>query len=91
MPERYRLDLTATARRTLSQRIPPKYALAIGEFIVGPLLDQPKRVGKLLDAPFTGYLSARKGPYRVIYQVDDVQRTVHVIAIDHRADVYRPS
>jgi mRNA-degrading endonuclease RelE of RelBE toxin-antitoxin system len=35
-----------------------------------------------------GYHSARRGTYRVIYRIDDRTGTVHVVRIDHRADVY---
>lgn len=33
--------------------------------------------------------SARRGPYRVIYELVEDQRLVRVIAIGHRRDVYR--
>ena len=33
--------------------------------------------------------SARRGAYRVIYRIDDDALAVHVVRIDHRADVYR--
>ncbi|WP_239345237.1 MULTISPECIES: type II toxin-antitoxin system RelE/ParE family toxin [unclassified Frankia] len=32
--------------------------------------------------------SARRGPYRVIYLVDDANRVVEVTAIRHRRDAY---
>jgi len=31
----------------------------------------------------------RQGPYRVVYEVDDVERTVIVFKVGHRRDVYR--
>ncbi|MGO9081181.1 MAG: type II toxin-antitoxin system RelE family toxin, partial [Streptosporangiaceae bacterium] len=33
---------------------------------------------------------ARRGSYRVIYEIDDETPRVVVLRIDHRADVYRP-
>jgi mRNA-degrading endonuclease RelE of RelBE toxin-antitoxin system len=33
--------------------------------------------------------SARRGDFRVIYQIDDHERIVTIVAIDHRSDVYR--
>jgi mRNA-degrading endonuclease RelE of RelBE toxin-antitoxin system len=36
------------------------------------------------------YFSARRGAYRVIYRIDDEARAVHVVRIEHRANVYRP-
>jgi mRNA-degrading endonuclease RelE of RelBE toxin-antitoxin system len=35
-----------------------------------------------------GYHSARRGAYRMIYRIDETERIVHVVRIDHRADVY---
>jgi mRNA interferase RelE/StbE len=32
---------------------------------------------------------ARQGPYRIVYAVDDRARTVTVVKIGHRKDVYR--
>jgi mRNA interferase RelE/StbE len=63
-------------------------AMAVGEFISGPLLDKPHVVGKPLTNELVGYHSARRGAYRVVYRIDDKARTVHVVRIDHRADVY---
>jgi mRNA-degrading endonuclease RelE of RelBE toxin-antitoxin system len=37
-----------------------------------------------------GLHSARRGDYRVIYRIDDVQRRVDVLAIEHRSAAYRP-
>ncbi len=31
----------------------------------------------------------RQGSYRVLYAIDDAQRTVRVVKIGHRRDVYR--
>jgi len=65
-------------------------ATAAAEFITGPLLDNPQRVGKPLIRELAGYHSARRGGYRVSYRIDTAAQTVHVVRIDHRADVYHP-
>lgn len=59
------------------------------EFITGPPLEQPYRVGKRLLPPLEDRFSARRGTYRVIYQVDDVARVVTVVDIGHRRDIYQ--
>ena len=59
------------------------------EFVVGPLVDNPHRVGKQLQPPLADRFSARRGTYRVIYRIDDEQRTVTVLTILHRGDAYR--
>lgn len=63
-------------------------AAAVAEFITGPLLTRPYIVGKPLTHELAGYHSARRGAYRVVYRIDDKLQTVHVVRIDHRADVY---
>lgn len=65
-------------------------AFAVFEFITGPLLANPYRVGKmLLRPPLQASYSARRGTYRVVYDIDDDARTVTVLAVEHRGDVYR--
>jgi mRNA-degrading endonuclease RelE of RelBE toxin-antitoxin system len=64
-------------------------AAAVVEFMVGPLLEQPTVVGKPLQRELTGYWSARRGAYRVIYRLDHDHRRVLVVRIQHRSDVYR--
>lgn len=76
---------TATARRAL-QRLPEKVAAAVIEFCYGPLADNPHRVGKPLRLGLEGLHSARRGDFRIIYRIDE---HVTIIAIEHRADVYR--
>jgi mRNA interferase RelE/StbE len=60
------------------------------EFIVGPLLDNPHRVGKQLRPPLDDRYSARRGTYRVIFRIDDSSHTVTVVDVAHRRDAYRP-
>lgn len=51
MTQRYELVISPTARRQLTERLPESVAFAAYEFIVGPLLDNPQRVGKRLRPP----------------------------------------
>jgi mRNA-degrading endonuclease RelE of RelBE toxin-antitoxin system len=30
------------------------------------------------------------GAYRIVYEIDDTARTIDVLHIAHRADIYRP-
>jgi len=61
---------------------PPGVAAAVTEFLTGPLLDNPQRVGKPLARELAGYHSARRGAYRVVYRIDEPARTVHVVRIE---------
>jgi mRNA interferase RelE/StbE len=63
-------------------------AVAVVDFLYGPLAADPYRVGKPLRLEPDGYWSARRGQYRVIYSVHDDQILVRVVRISHRADVY---
>jgi mRNA-degrading endonuclease RelE of RelBE toxin-antitoxin system len=85
----YALRTTPTVRRALTETLPEAVAAAAYEFITGPLLAQPYRVGKRLLPPLDDRFSARRGTYRVIYRIDDKDRLVTVVDIGHRRDVYR--
>jgi mRNA-degrading endonuclease RelE of RelBE toxin-antitoxin system len=91
--EAYALSLAPSARRVLVEGpprgLPLAVAAAVTEFLTGALLDNPYRVGKPLARELGGYHSVRRGAYRVIYRIDDTERVVHVVRVDHRADVYR--
>jgi mRNA-degrading endonuclease RelE of RelBE toxin-antitoxin system len=91
--EAYALSLAPAARRVLTEApprgLPLAAAAAVTEFLTGALLDNPHRVGKPLTRELAGYHSARRGAYRVVYRIDEQARSVHVVRIDHRADVYR--
>ena len=89
MTERYRLRIAGPAARALTHSLPEKIAHAAYEFVNGPLLDDPRRVGKPLNPPLAPAYSARRGDYRILYLIDDATRTVEVTAIRRRADAYR--
>ncbi len=86
----YLLAITPTARRQLTDHLPETVAAAAYEFIVGPLLDNPHRVGQRLRPPLDDRHSAHRGTYRVVYRIDDDSRTVAVVDVAHRRDAYRP-
>jgi mRNA interferase RelE/StbE len=85
----YTLRTTPTVRRALTETLPEAVAAAAYEFITGPLLSQPQRVGKRLLAPLDDRFSARRGTYQIIYRIDEETRVVTVVDIGHRRDVYR--
>lgn len=85
----YALETTPTVRRMLTERLPETVAAAAFEFMTGPLLENPYRVGKRLQPPLDDRFSAWRGTYRVIYRVDDKRMVVTVVDVNHRRDVYR--
>ena len=85
----WRLVVAPSADRTLA-RLPEKAAAAIVEFMLGPLVENPHGVGYELRRELAGLRSARRGAYRVVYEIVKGGREIHVLRIDHRADVCRP-
>lgn len=86
----YNMRISGPAARMLAGRLPEKVATAVYEFITTTLPENPHRLGKrLLLPPYEGTWSARRGAYRVLYEIDEEERTVLVTAIEHRADAYR--
>ncbi len=59
------------------------------EFVYTTLAANPQRVGKPLSLGMAGLHSSRRGDYRVIHAIDHDERAVEIVAIEHRADVYR--
>jgi mRNA-degrading endonuclease RelE of RelBE toxin-antitoxin system len=78
----------ANAQRGMT-RLSTKAAAACLEFCIGPLAHDPTRVGKPLGDDLTGYHAARRGDYRIVFEVLAERRIVKVVRIEHRADVYR--
>jgi mRNA interferase RelE/StbE len=77
----------APARREFD-RLPLSVAAAVLETL-DAIAENPRRLGKPLMLEHEGRYSARRGPYRIIYELDDEERLVRIIAIGHRRDVYR--
>lgn len=83
----------------MSERLPPAVALAVLEFLHGDLLRTPRRVGHELRRELLGTWSARRGSYRILYEIHDEAGSpvegsgesgiVRVVDVDHRRDVYR--
>lgn len=57
--------------------------------MLGALVGNPHRVGGRLQRDLAGLHSARRGAYRVTYEIDDDQHTIIVLRVDHRSRAYR--
>lgn len=84
----YLVEFSGSARRDL-RGVPPRIVPAIIESAYGDLSREPRRVGKPLQRDLEGLWGARRGPYRIIYEILDDRLIVLVIHVAHRADVYR--
>ena len=90
MTDLYELGIAPHTHRALADRLPPDVAAAAAEFITGPLLTNPQRVGKPLGRELAGIYSARLGRrWRVLYEIDDIKHAVIVLDIRPRSTVYR--
>ena len=85
----YEVEITPEELRHLN-RLPEKVRNAALELVLGAISAEPKRVGKPLVGELTGLWSARRGDYRVVYEIDDDAWVVLVHRVQHRHDVYRP-
>lgn len=87
-PRPYEIAWSRSALRRLD-RLPEKAVTACVEFVYGALAANPQRVGGELRLELEGKRSARRGDYRIIYEIHDTERVVTIIAVEHRSDVYR--
>ena len=85
---RWTVRLAASAIRDLDA-LPARIAPAIVEFLYGPLTDNPHRVGKPLRDDLASSFAARRGSYRVLYDIDDTGLEIRVFRIASRATSYR--
>jgi mRNA-degrading endonuclease RelE of RelBE toxin-antitoxin system len=85
----HEIEWTRRARRALDLDLPEAVAAACAEFIYGALAENPYRVGKALRDECKGRYSARRGEFRVIYEIHDDRIVVLVITVRHRRDAYR--
>jgi mRNA-degrading endonuclease RelE of RelBE toxin-antitoxin system len=84
----YEVAITPEGLRHLN-RLPEKVRTAALELVLGALSAEPRRVGKPLVGELAGLWSARRGDYRVVYEVDDDASVVLVHRVQHRRDLYR--
>ena len=84
----YDIEIKARALKAIHEKLPIKVVDVVLYFIYGPLAENPKRVGKPLDAPFIDKWTARRGDYRIIYGINEAKHLVTVLDVDHRAHIY---
>jgi mRNA interferase RelE/StbE len=85
----YSVTFSSQARRALTVHLPEAVASACFEFISGALAENPYRVVKPMREPMAPLYSARRGEFRVIYNIHEDRVLVHVVTVKHRRDAYR--
>jgi mRNA interferase RelE/StbE len=84
----YHLKIKPTAERDL-QKLPRPLFLRLSQKILA-LAEEPRPDGvRKLSGSLEGW-RIRVGDYRVVYQIDDEQKTVIIVRVRHRRDVYGP-
>lgn len=84
----YEIEITPEGVRHL-ERLPAKVRNAAISLMLGGLADNPHRVGKPLVGQLSGLWSARRGDYRIVYEVDEAALIVLVHRVQHRRHAYR--
>jgi mRNA interferase RelE/StbE len=85
---KYEIVWRPAARRAIETELPLKFAEAAVALIVGPIANNPRRLGKPLEGEMSGEYSACLGEYRIVYRIVDAEIIIFVIDIRHRAHVY---
>jgi mRNA interferase RelE/StbE len=86
--EPYELVVAASASRAIADHLPEPVAWAAIDFINGPLLSNPYRVGAPLENELAGLYGHHLADYRIVYHIDDENCVVEVLRIGRRADIY---
>lgn len=82
----YKVKITARAYKEFKS-ITKKRQLPIGE-VIEDLKGNP-HAGKPLTRELTGKFSYRVGVFRIIYKINEMEKTVYVLTIGHRSVVYK--
>jgi mRNA interferase RelE/StbE len=83
---KYRVQIADRALKE-AQRLPIDVRVRLVQGIED-LADEPRPPGSRKLSGHPGF-RIRKGPYRVLYTVDDDARVIRVYRMGHRRDVYR--
>ena len=82
----YKIELRRRAQRALD-RLPKDDFGAVLDALKGlGNTPRPKGVEKIKSA---GLWRIRQGDYRIVYSIDDSQKSVTVLRIGHRREIYR--
>jgi len=88
--EPYELVVPGPVGRVIREALPEGVAWAVIDFINGPLVENPHRLGTKLRGKLAGSHSAHLSTFRVQYRIDDESHTVTVIQVKYRRDAYGP-
>ncbi len=79
----YEVEITPECLRHLAT-LPEKVRGAALESIFGPIAENPNRLRKPLVGELSGLWSARRGGYRIIYEILEADKVVLIHRVHHR-------
>lgn len=85
----YRIEITPEGLRHMN-RLPKKVRAAVLEALFGTIAENPRRAGKGLRGELEGLYSARRGDFRIIYEIDEEAMVILVHRAQHRRTAYGP-
>jgi len=85
----YQVEITPEGLRHLN-RLPKKVRAAVIEAVFGTIAENPHRAGKALRGELEGLYSARRGDFRIVYEIDAAAQVVLIHRAQHRRTAYRP-
>jgi mRNA interferase RelE/StbE len=83
----WEFEYSAAALKTL-QRLDPPIQRRILAFLETRIAEDPRRAGKAMQGDQRAW-RYRVGDYRLICDIQDASRTVFIVRIGNRKDVYR--
>ncbi len=82
----YRLFILPRAQKELADL--PAQQLTIAELEIEALRENPRPAGCKKLAERRGW-RIRFGDYRILYKIDDVNKTIAIVNVGHRREIYR--
>ena len=82
----YKIELRRKAQRGLDRLPEDDFNAVLGRVKDLANTPRPKGVEKIKSA---GLWRVRQGDYRIVYSIDDGQKTVTILRIGHRREIYR--
>ncbi len=85
----YEIEITAEGLRHLT-KLPEEVRHAALGSIFGPIADNLNRLSRPLVGELEGLWSARRGDYRIIYEIFEDDQIVLIHRVQHRRHAHRP-
>ena len=82
----YKIELRRKAQRALDRLPKDDFNAVLGAVKDLANIPRPKGVEKIKSA---GLWRIRQRDYRIVYSIDDGQKTVTILRIGHRREIYR--